>query len=55
MKLGLPGIIDDMISKASHSTLEGINFEGISSKSKLSFLDISKVITHIEDLGNVPL
>ncbi len=55
MKLGLPGIIDDMITRATYSTLEDINFEKMSAKKSLSNLDISKVITHIEDLGEIPL
>ena len=55
MKLGLPGIIDDMITRATYSTLEDVNFEKMLAKKSLSNLDISKVITHIEDLGEIPL
>ena len=45
MKLGLPGIIDDMISRATYSTIEDIGFDKISTKKNLSNFDISKVIT----------
>lgn len=52
MKLGLEGIINDMIEKASHSTLDG--FEVTTKKEDLSVDEISKVITYIEDKGEMP-
>ena len=54
MKLGLPGIIDDMIEKATYSTIEKVNFDELETRENLSPYDISKVITHIEDLGKKP-
>ncbi len=54
MEIGLQGIIDDMISKASDSTLEGFDFSNLQKKSDLNFLSISKVITYIEDRGELP-
>jgi methylmalonyl-CoA mutase len=51
MNLGLEGIIDDMIQKADYNILEGYNF---SKKENLNDTEISKVITHIEDRGELP-
>lgn len=53
MKLGLEGIIDDMIQKATHPTLADIDFKELSGK-KLNDLEVSKVITYIEDKGELP-
>lgn len=53
MKLGLVGIIDDMIKRAEHSTLEGHNLETYKNE-KLSATQIAKVITHIENEGRAP-
>ncbi|MFT6632582.1 MAG: methylmalonyl-CoA mutase [Bacteriovoracaceae bacterium] len=53
MKLGLEGIIDDMIQKAIHSTLEDTNFKDLETKI-LDEKEISKVITYIEDKGELP-
>lgn len=53
MKLGLEGIIDDMIEKATHPTLEGVDFDKLKGQ-KLSDLEVSKVITFIEDQGELP-
>ncbi len=53
MKLGLNGIIDDMIQRSTYSTLENINFENYTS-SELSLVEISKVITLIENTGKLP-
>ncbi|MDH5415591.1 MAG: cobalamin-dependent protein, partial [Flavobacteriaceae bacterium] len=53
MKLGLEGIIDDMIAKAEHSTIDGEDFISYSKK-ELSNKEISKVITYIEDKGELP-
>jgi methylmalonyl-CoA mutase len=54
MKLGLEGIIDDMIAKATYSTLEGEDFSKYDPK-KLTIREIAKVITHIEDKGESPI
>lgn len=54
MKLGLEGIIDDMIEKATFSTIENFDFKSLSDK-KLSNTEISKVITYIENNGELPL
>ena len=51
MNLGLEGIIDDMIAKADYSILDGYEF---TNKSDLNDIEISKVITHIEDKGELP-
>ncbi len=54
MTLGLEGIIEDMIQKADHSTLEGHHFE-TGPRHGLSYYQISKIITHIEDEGEAPI
>ncbi|RPJ71502.1 MAG: methylmalonyl-CoA mutase, partial [Alphaproteobacteria bacterium] len=54
MEIGLNGIIDDMIEKASESTLEGVDFSKFDVK-KLSDREISKIITAIENNGEVPV
>lgn len=54
MKLGLEGIIDDMIARATYSTLEGEDFKKYDTQS-LSKRQIAKVITHIEDKGENPV
>jgi methylmalonyl-CoA mutase len=51
MNLGLEGIIDDMIKKADYNILDGYSF---SKTEDLSDTEISKVITHIEDRGELP-
>ncbi len=51
MNLGLEGIIDDMIEKANYDILNNYKFE---KKSKLTDQEISKVITYIEDKGELP-
>lgn len=53
MKLGLVGIIDDMIKRAEHSTLDGYNLEKLKGK-KLSASEVAKVISFIENEGRVP-
>ncbi len=53
MKMGLDGIIDDMIGKATFSTIESIDFDSMKIE-KLNFNEITKVITHIEDKGESP-
>ncbi len=46
MEIGLAGIIDDMISKSSFSTLERVDFKTCS---------LAKIITAIEDNGEIPI
>ena len=53
MKLGLEGIIDDMITKATYSTIDKFDFSK-SNKKEAPFKDISKVISYIEDKGQAP-
>ena len=53
MALGLEGIIDDMIEKASYSTIENIDFKKLE-KRELSKYEVSKVITFIEEKGKLP-
>src|SRR5690606_27771607 len=53
MKLGLVGIIDDMIKRAEHSTLEGLDLGKLKGK-KLSATEIAKVISFIENEGHAP-
>ena len=50
MTLGLKVIIEDMVQKSEFSTLEGYDFK----KSSLDFRDVSKIITYIENEGEVP-
>ena len=52
-RLGLPGIIRDMVKKAHFSTLEGIDFACMDSKG-LSDIELGKVISFIENKGHVP-
>ena len=52
-RLGLPGIIDDMIKKASYSTLEGADFSRMVGK-LLSDTDLGKVISFVENRGEMP-
>ncbi|MFA6237136.1 MAG: fused isobutyryl-CoA mutase/GTPase IcmF [Bacteriovorax sp.] len=54
MEIGLNGIIEDMIEKASESTLDGVDFSKFDVK-KLTDRELSKVITAIENNGEVPL
>lgn len=54
MRLGLDGIIDDMINKATHSTIEDIKFDSLANNSNLDIRSLGKVITHIEDKGELP-
>ena len=54
MKLGLEGIIDDMIEKSSYSTLDNFDFSKLPSTDLTDF-QVSKVITSIEDSGSVPV
>jgi methylmalonyl-CoA mutase len=54
MKIGLNGIIDDMVKRSTYSTLEGFDFKKLK-KENLTYSDIAKVITHIEDQGEIPV
>lgn len=54
MEIGLNGIIDDMIEKASESTLEGVDFSKFDVK-KLNDREMAKIITAIENNGEVPV
>lgn len=53
MKLGLEGIIDDMIERAKHSTIDKVDFSKFAGKT-LNLTDVSKVITYIEDEAKLP-
>jgi methylmalonyl-CoA mutase len=54
MKLGLVGIIDDMIERSSYSTLDDVDFSSFKAGS-LNALELSKVITKIENNEANPL
>lgn len=54
MEIGLNGIIEDMISKSTYSTLENINFKNFNLKN-LTDREISKIITSIENNGENPI
>lgn len=51
-KMGLTGIIDDMIAKSTFSTIDKVDFKSF--KSSLTSDRIAKVITYIEDHGVLP-
>ena len=53
VRLGLPGIIEDMMKKARFSTLDGMNFSSMGKKA-LSDLELGKVISCIENQGSIP-
>ncbi|HLW58262.1 MAG TPA: cobalamin-dependent protein, partial [Bacteriovoracaceae bacterium] len=46
MKMGLNGIIEDKIEKATYSTIEGVDFKALGQKEKLTDYEIAKVITY---------
>lgn len=54
MKLGLVGIIDDMIERSTYSTTENIDFKKLENKN-LTSLDVAKVISAIENTGECPI
>ena len=56
MTMGLAGIVDDMITKAEWITTDGIDFAKLKSGAagSLSYYEISKVISHIENHHEVP-
>lgn len=53
VSLGLNGIIDDMIHRAEHDVLEGIDWKKLSTRS-LSATETAKTITYIEDRNELP-
>ncbi|MCR9203631.1 MAG: methylmalonyl-CoA mutase family protein [Halobacteriovoraceae bacterium] len=53
MKLGLVGIIEDMIERATYTTTDGVDFNSLEGR-KLDTLEIAKVVSYIEDKGDVP-
>jgi methylmalonyl-CoA mutase len=53
MKLGLTGIIEDMIKRAEHQTYDNINFQTFKNK-KLNDWELAKIISKVEDTGEVP-
>ena len=53
VRLGLPGIIDDMMEKSRSSTLEGVDFSSMGKKT-LSDIELGKVISCIENRGSIP-
>ncbi|MBH48015.1 MAG: methylmalonyl-CoA mutase [Halobacteriovorax sp.] len=54
MKLGLVGIIDDMMTRAEHDTLEDFDFSKVKNKS-IDARSIGKVVTAIENgIGPLP-
>jgi len=52
MKLGLEGIIDDMIANSTYSTLEGVDFANGSENSEYR---LAKIISIIENNGTCPV
>jgi isobutyryl-CoA mutase len=54
MKLGLDGIIDDIVEKSKHSTTNEFNWSGISKRKDLNSVELSKVISFIENNGKAP-
>jgi methylmalonyl-CoA mutase len=53
MKLGLEGIINNMIELATYSTLESVDFKSLASKSLTSY-EQAKVISYIENNSELP-
>jgi isobutyryl-CoA mutase len=53
MNLGLAGIIDDMISKAQASTIDGYDFKKLENK-ELNYTQLAKVVSYIENNGELP-
>ena len=54
MKLGLDGIIDDIVEKSKHSTTGDFDWSGISKRDDLTSVELSKVISFIENNGKAP-
>jgi methylmalonyl-CoA mutase len=55
MKLGLPGIIDDMIARANHETVSDIKWTELAKKKTFSHRDLGKIVTTIEETGESPV
>lgn len=53
MKLGLNGIIQDMIDRANHSTLDGVNFGSGQDLFRNNY-ELARAITYIEEKGAHP-
>ncbi len=53
MKLGLVGIIDDMIEKSQFDTIDGVNLKKLKGK-ELDYRELSQVISCIENHGQPP-
>ncbi|GAB4404641.1 MAG: methylmalonyl-CoA mutase family protein [Bacteriovoracaceae bacterium] len=53
MKLGLNGIIQDMIERANHSTLDGVTFNSGHDLFRNNY-DLARAITYIEEKGSHP-
>lgn len=51
--LGLTGIIDDMIAKAEHDVLAGVDWETLATR-QLTAFETAKTITFIEDRNELP-
>ncbi|MBT3983053.1 MAG: methylmalonyl-CoA mutase family protein [Bacteriovoracaceae bacterium] len=54
MKLGLDGIINDIIDQSQFSTIEGFQFKDLAGKKNLNHHQIGKTITYIEEKGEFP-
>ncbi|WP_241558780.1 fused isobutyryl-CoA mutase/GTPase IcmF [Halobacteriovorax sp. HLS] len=54
MKLGLEGIIKDMIARSTYSTIKDHDFSGLNNSS-FNKLEIARAITYIEDSGKIPV
>jgi methylmalonyl-CoA mutase len=54
MKLGLPGIIDDIIAKSDYSTTDNFDFKKLD-LDNLTKRDLGKIISFIEERGNLPV
>lgn len=53
MDLGLEGIIEDMIKRATWSTIDGVKFDSLATKD-LSQYELAKSISYIENNGELP-
>ena len=55
MNLGLDGIIDDIVKRSQHHTTEGLDWSELEGRNNLRSLEISKVISDIENNGKSPI
>lgn len=53
MKLGLVGIIDDMITRATYNTTEGVDFAKYKT-SNLTYAELAKAVSYVENTGEMP-